>query len=154
MIYVIYDTATGAVKSFASLKPDGGLPPGLSVYSLDVPYSAMSEYAWSAQARTLGLAPAPVSTVMSRLAFTSRLTLAEQVVIEMAKETADPQTRATLRVLDANLMRAGDVDVTDPRTQMGAEVLVDVLTAAGMVAGTAEARAEWLAAVLAPVALT
>lgn len=71
--------------------------------------------------------PAPI-TRMSKLAFQSRYTVAEQVAIELA---ADGSTqgftaaqRATLRVLDRALQNANEVDLADPRTVQGVQTHV------------------------------
>lgn len=105
-------------------------------------------YVWSPADRDWVIPAVPVRR-LTRLEFASRFTLEEQVAIEQATEThPTASTRATLRVLAKNLDRATDVDVTDPRTILGAETLVDLLVALGVVAPEdAEAR---LAALLAP----
>jgi hypothetical protein len=96
----------------------------------------------------------PPRAPLSRLDFRSRLTTAEQVAIKRAEnEHPDANVRALLEVLRETLAEVTDVagvDVTDPRTQGGASVIVDVLVGAGLVTvGDAPAR---LAALLAPPA--
>lgn len=77
----------------------------------------------------------PPPTVMSRLAFQSRYTVAEQVAIELAADgtTAGftPEQRATLRVLDKAHQNATEIDLTDPRTVQGVQthVAMGLLTA-------------------------
>lgn len=148
MIYVVYSLATRRAVSYSSTEPSG-IPPELGLYLLLEPYTTLGQYVWDEE--TLTLVPRPVTprVTLSRLQFASRLTLSEQVVVEMAKESADPQTRAMLRVLDANLARATEVVLTDPRTVLGAEGVVQVLVGAGVVA-PADAAAR-VAALLAPV---
>lgn len=76
-----------------------------------------------------GWTPPPITpelpTRMSKLAFQSRYTLAEQVAIEAAAQaTGGPLNatqRATLRVLERALQSANDVDLTDPRTVQGVQ---------------------------------
>lgn len=150
MIFVAYDTATGAAESIASGAPET-LPAHLAAYSLDVPYSALNGYEWDAATRTLVVRTASLRYNLTKLEFASRLSLPEQVAIEMAKESADPQTRATLRVLDANLNRSSEVVLTDERTIQGAQIIVSVLVGAGLV--TAPNAAARIAALLSPVAV-
>lgn len=75
-------------------------------------------------------APAP-PTVMSRLAFQSRYTVAEQVAIELAADGTTvgytPEQRATLRVLDRALQNATEINLTDPRTVQGVQAHATML---------------------------
>jgi hypothetical protein len=61
---------------------------------------------------------------LTRLGFMSRFTDAELVGIELARMNGDDTQRATLTVLKESWMAATEVDVTDPRTQMGVGLLV------------------------------
>lgn len=80
---------------------------------------------------------APDAPVLSRLDFRWRLTLQEQVAVKRAElEHPDPTVRAQLAILRESLAEVTDragVNVTDPRTIGGAEIIVDVLIAAGIV---------------------
>lgn len=149
MIYVLYELADGRALSFASVEPTS-IAPTQAVFALDVPYAQRSAYAWDAVTQQLAVRPPSQRTVLSKLEFASRYTLEEQVAIEVATEThPDATTRATLRVLKANLDRASDVRLDDPRTILGANTLVDVLVGAGLVQpADRDAR---VAAILAPV---
>lgn len=71
-------------------------------------------------------APAAVGVArMSKLAFRSRFTEAEQIALEVAMDThPNAQVKAALRVFDKNLSNAADVDLTDPRTQLAIGRLV------------------------------
>ena len=75
---------------------------------------------------TVVVPPVPPATRMSRLAFQSRYTLAEQVGIEAAASgaagTLTAQQRATLRVLERALATATDIDLADPRTVQGVQL--------------------------------
>lgn len=70
--------------------------------------------------------PPPPATKMSRLAFQSRYTLAEQVLIEAAAAGLvgglTAEQRATLRVLERALATATDIDLADPRTVQGVQL--------------------------------
>lgn len=149
MIVVVYDVRTGMAFSYASARP-ATVPEGMRAYTLDVPYGTLGRYAWNATDRVLEVRGTPARLVLTKLEFSSRLSMPEQVAVEMAKESADPQTRATLRVLDANLARATEVVLTDERTRLGAQIIVQVLVGAGLVAA-ADAPTR-IAALLAPVA--
>jgi hypothetical protein len=71
--------------------------------------------------------PPPPPPPLTRLGFMSRFTDAELVGIEVARQTApDIQVRATLTVLKESWMAATIVDVTDPRTQQGVQLLVQM----------------------------
>jgi hypothetical protein len=71
--------------------------------------------------------PPPPPPPLTRLGFMSRFTDAELVGIEVARQTApDVQVRATLTVLKESWMAATEVDVTDPRTQHGVALLVQM----------------------------
>jgi hypothetical protein len=71
--------------------------------------------------------PPPPPPPLTRLGFMSRFTDAELVGIEVARQTApDVQVRATLTVLKESWMAATEVDVTDPRTQQGVGLLVQL----------------------------
>jgi hypothetical protein len=71
--------------------------------------------------------PPPPPPPLTRLGFMSRFTDAELVGIEVARQTApDVQVRATLTVLKESWMAATEVDVTDPRTQQGVGLLVQM----------------------------
>jgi hypothetical protein len=62
---------------------------------------------------------------LTRLGFMARFTDAELVSIEVARMTApDVTQRAMLTVLKESWMAATEVDVTDPRTQQGVQLLV------------------------------
>jgi hypothetical protein len=76
--------------------------------------------------------PPPPPPPLTRLGFMSRFTDAELVGIELARMNGDDVQRATLTVLKESWMAAGEVDVTDPRTQQGVGLLVQagLLTAA------------------------
>jgi hypothetical protein len=75
-------------------------------------------YAWSASAINWVLSTVTTPR-LSRLAFRTRYTLAEQIAITRAEtEAPDPDMRATLTILRQSLSDATDVDVTDPRTVM------------------------------------
>jgi hypothetical protein len=64
---------------------------------------------------------------LTRLGFMSRFTDVELVGIEVARMTApDVVQRATLTVLKESWMAATEVDVTDPRTQQGVGLLVQM----------------------------
>jgi hypothetical protein len=69
--------------------------------------------------------PPPPPPPLTRLGFLSRFTVDELVGIEIARQTApDVQQRAVLAVLKESWMAANDIDVTDPRTIEGVELLV------------------------------
>lgn len=69
--------------------------------------------------------PATPATRMSRLAFRTRFTEAEQVAFEAAMEShPQPNVRAALRVFDKNLSDSTEIDLLDPRTQLGLQRLV------------------------------
>jgi hypothetical protein len=68
--------------------------------------------------------PPPPPPPLTRLGFMSRFTDAELVGIELARMNGDDVQRATLTVLKESWMAATEVDVTDPRTQMGVGLLV------------------------------
>jgi hypothetical protein len=71
--------------------------------------------------------PPPPPPPLTRLGFMSRFTDAELVGIEVARQSApDVQVRATLTVLKESWMAATEVDVTDPRTQQGVALLVQM----------------------------
>jgi hypothetical protein len=71
--------------------------------------------------------PPPPPPPLTRLGFMSRFTDAELVGIEVARQSAsDVQVRATLTVLKESWMAATEVDVTDPRTQQGVGLLVQM----------------------------
>lgn len=90
----------------------------------------------------------PEPPLMTQLEFASRFTLAEQVALEMVMESSpDAELRATLRVIEKNLLRATGVDTKDLRTVLGAETCVDVLIAAEVV--EASNRTQRLAEILA-----
>jgi hypothetical protein len=149
VIVVLYDTETGRALSIASAAP-AAVPSEMSVYTIDVPYGQVSRYEWNADTRELEVRGVSARVVLTKLEFASRLSMPEQVAVEMAKESADPQTRATLRVLDANLARATEIVLTDQRTMMGAQIIVQVLVAAGLVQPADQATR--IAAMLAPIA--
>jgi hypothetical protein len=93
----------------------------------------------------------PPRAPLSRLDFRWRLSLAEQLVLRQAeREHPDASVRDTLAIMRETLAEVTDVagvDVTDPRTQAGAALVVDVLVGAGAIdAADAPAR---LAALLA-----
>lgn len=78
------------------------------------------------------IAKAPLLT---QLEFASRFTMAEQVALDMATDSyPDATVRATLRVIEKNLLRATGVDTKDPRTIIGTEFCVDILIAVGQLA--------------------
>jgi hypothetical protein len=69
--------------------------------------------------------PPPPPPPLTRLGFLSRFTVDELVGIEIARQTApDVQQRAVLAVLKESWMAANDIDVLDPRTIEGVELLV------------------------------
>lgn len=74
------------------------------------------------------IVPPEPPTRMSKLAFQSRYTVAEQVAIELAADGSTQgftaEQRATLRVLDRALQNANDVDLVDPRTVQGVQTHV------------------------------
>jgi hypothetical protein len=71
--------------------------------------------------------PPPPPPPLTRLGFMSRFTDAELVGIEVARQTApEVEVRATLTVLKESWMAATEVDVTDPRTQQGVALLVQM----------------------------
>lgn len=86
--------------------------------------------------------PPPPPEPLTRLGFLSRFTVEELVGIEVARQTApEVQQRATLAVLKESWLAANDVDVADPRTIDGVELLVTM----GLL------TAERAAVILAPV---
>jgi len=69
--------------------------------------------------------PAPPPPPLSRLGFLSRFTVNELIGIEVARQTAPEVTqRAMLTVLKESWMAANDIDVSDPRTVEGVELLM------------------------------
>lgn len=69
----------------------------------------------------------PPQTTFTRLEFRSRFTLQELVTIEVARLSNESVTvRATLQVLNDNLMSADSIDITDERTILGIETLVSM----------------------------
>jgi hypothetical protein len=71
--------------------------------------------------------PPPPPPPLTRLGFMSRFTDAELVGIEVARQSApEVEVRATLTVLKESWMAATEVDVTDPRTQQGVALLVQM----------------------------
>jgi len=71
--------------------------------------------------------PPPPPPPLTRLGFMSRFTDAELVGIEVARQTApEVEVRATLTVLKESWLAATEVDVTDPRTQQGVALLVQM----------------------------
>ena len=64
---------------------------------------------------------------LTRLGFLSRFTVDELVSIELARQSSPYATqRATLTVLKETWLAAENVDVNDPRTQQGVQMLVSV----------------------------
>ena len=64
---------------------------------------------------------------LTRLAFLSRFTDEELVGIEVARQSAPTvEMRATLTVLKESWLAANEIDVTDPRTQQGVSILVQM----------------------------
>lgn len=109
---------TGALLAWAPTVTE--LPPAPLVSTVrtfaewDAPPSA--PWAWS-PADVAWVIPAQPAAHLSRLAFRSRYTLAEQIGIQRAElEHPDPDVRATLAILRQSLSDAETVDVTDPRT--------------------------------------
>lgn len=98
------------------------------------------------------LVVAPAIPALSKLDFRWRLSIEEQVALKRAEtEHANADTRAALIVMRESLAEVTDaagVDVTDPRTIGGAELVVSVLIDAGLIA-PADAPAR-LATLLAP----
>jgi len=71
--------------------------------------------------------PPPPPPPLTRLGFMSRFTDAELVGIEVARQSApEVEVRATLTVLKESWIAATEVDVTDPRTQQGVALLVQM----------------------------
>jgi hypothetical protein len=71
--------------------------------------------------------PPPPPEPLTRLGFMSRFTDAELVGIEVARQSApEVEVRATLTVLKESWLAATEVDVTDPRTQQGVALLVQM----------------------------
>jgi len=69
----------------------------------------------------------PARTEFTRLEFRSRFTLNELVAIEVARLGHESLTvRATLQVLNDNLMASSEIDITDERTILGVETLVSM----------------------------
>lgn len=68
----------------------------------------------------------PVRTLFTKLEFRSRFTDAELVAIEVAKDTGTTQVKAYLRVLSDNMAVANDIDIADPRTIAGVQLLVSL----------------------------
>ena len=119
MIAVLAD-ANGALIAWAPTV--AGLPPiparsiVRELQEWDAPPSP--PYVWSASAINWVLSTVTTPR-LSRLAFRTRYTLAEQIAITRAEtEAPDPDMRATLTILRQSLSDATDVDVTDPRTVM------------------------------------
>jgi hypothetical protein len=120
-------SGSGALLAWASTVHDLPTPPADStVRELDA-WDAPPPlpYVWSPADLDWIVPPAPTPPRLSRLAFQSRYTLAEQVAIELAASDQAPSVSATdaatLRVFDRALSNATDVDVTDPRTIAGVE---------------------------------
>jgi hypothetical protein len=143
MIVVVYDTAIGAARSIGSQVP-GSVPDGLTLYTLDVEYSLLGTYEWDAVTRTLVLRGPSQRTVLSAEEFIARLTHAEQVAIEVAKETTP-----ALRIPSALLTRTADADVSSAAVVSAVNAWADALLSAGVLA--ARHRAAWVTAVLAPI---
>jgi hypothetical protein len=149
MLYVLTG-ASGGLIAWAPTEAQLPTPPANSVTVERAAWDAPPPlpYVWSPSVRDWVVPTLPVRR-LTKLEFASRFTLTEQVAIEQATEThPTASTRATLRVLAKNLDRATDVDVTDPRTILGAETLVDLLITLQVVA--AEDRQTRLDALLAP----
>lgn len=147
MIVVVYDTASGKALTVRSELPKR-LPDGAAVYTVAQPFAALATLQWDRARRELVERTPPQRMVLSLAEFTRRYTLAERIELEVAKESAAPRVRATLRVIDADLAFDGNVQVTDTRVRRGVEYAVDVLVTAGLVdAADRDAR---IAALLAP----
>lgn len=83
------------------------------------------DYYWDQGVKAWVAYPPPPPPPLTRLGFLSRFTVPELVGIEVARQTApDVQQRALLAVLKESWLAANDVDVTDPRTIEGVELLV------------------------------
>lgn len=123
MLYVL-TSATGALLGWATapeaLPP---APPSSTVVvreAWDAPPAL--PYVWSPTARDWVVPAVTPTTIMSRLAFRWRYTLAEQVGIKVAETGAeDASVRATLAILRESLQEATEIDLADPRTIAGVQ---------------------------------
>jgi len=127
MIAVLAD-ANGALIAWAPTV--AALPPAPArsiVRELDAWDAPPSyPYEWSPVAVDWVIPSVPAPR-LSRLAFRTRYTLAEQIAITRAEtEAPDLTMRATLTILRQSLSDATDVDVTDPRTIMAVEYYATV----------------------------
>lgn len=120
-------SGTGALIAWAPTVADLPTPPAESVVR-ELPHwdaPPPLPYVWDVTAIDWTVPPPAAPLTLSRLAFQSRYTLAEQVAIEIAATGGNPALSAadaaTLRVLERALSNATDVDVNDPRTIAGVE---------------------------------
>lgn len=117
MLYILASGA-GALLAWASTADELPSPPVESVTRALPQWDAPppSPYVWTPSALDWTI-PATLVPTLSRLAFRSRYTVAEQIVLKRAEtEFPDPDARATLIISRESLSDANDVDVTDPRT--------------------------------------
>jgi hypothetical protein len=79
-------------------------------------------YVWSRSAIDWVVPAVTPPSVLSRLQFRWRYTLAEQVAIKAAETDAtDASVRATLAILRESLQEAAEISLTDPRTIAGVQ---------------------------------
>ena len=148
MIYVIYETATGAVKSFASRDP-GVLPKGLSSHVRDVPWKAQGRYVWNAETLRLDDRAARVREDLSYAELIRRLDNRELTSLQKAMGADTGAQRFRLRGQVMELETVEFVNVRANRVRAIVTEWVGVFVADGLVAQADEAAR--IAALLAPV---
>lgn len=126
------------VANFDSLTPEQLVTYGWYPYTKSIPiYDKATEYVKSQgfqitetevvelydKFQKLNLTQ-PFRTQLSKLEFRSRFTSGELGAIEVARETGTIQVKAALSVLKDDLIAANNIDVTDPRTIQGVQMLV------------------------------
>lgn len=117
MIAVLASDA-GALLAWAPTVGELPPPPLVSTVRVFAEWDAPPPAPWMwSPADVAWIVPAQPAARLSRLAFRSRYTLAEQVAIQRAElEHSDPDVRAMLAILRQSLADAETVEVTDPRT--------------------------------------
>lgn len=154
MIVVVYDPTTGEARSIGSQVPPT-LPSDLSLYTLDVEYSALNGFEWDATNRTLAARAPAVQYTMTVAQFKRRVGIERLTLLNMLEmsDQTPLMVRAQLKTLREFLsdVQASGVDVRDEVTQAGAGAIANVLLSQNALP---EGATAFVAALLAPVAVT
>lgn len=122
MHHAVYRVADGALVSVGRGAPPSSLPEDLAAATFDGDFD-MGANDWNAEAKAWVPKPPVAKIRFTRLEFRSRLTLQEQVALDLASQGVTEQA-ATLRVILGAWAAADYISTEDPRTAEGVGVLV------------------------------